>query len=196
MFDWACPLPADASSTSSANEGPACVDTGRLVISRRKLARNRVTVDCGKALLLFEMEEVQYFMKCFTVGKTRKNSIITTNPNKSWLCGILHSYEWKRHSKGSKRVLIVQTREGTDTKKKIKANLSVPRVLGFCFLNKQHHWITCQLRAATDRIIFFTFLPSHYLMHVDRLWVSQGCAWVEMKNYTGICGDGVKTFLC
>ena len=75
MLDWARPFPADASSTSRANEGPASsalpwpmayqpwalaeltrrrpfVDTGRLVVIRRKLPSNQVTVDCGKGFLL------------------------------------------------------------------------------------------------------------------------------------------------
>ena len=75
-LDWARPFPADASSTSRANEGPASsalpwpmayrpwalaeltrrrpfVDTGHLVVIRRKLRSNQVTVDCGKAFLLF-----------------------------------------------------------------------------------------------------------------------------------------------
>ena len=74
-LDWARLFPADASSTSSANEGPAAsaltwtvayrpwaleeptqrrplVDTGRLVVIRRKLPSDRVTVDFGKAFLL------------------------------------------------------------------------------------------------------------------------------------------------
>jgi len=44
-LDWARPFPADASSTSNANEG-----------SRRhpqETPSNQVTVDCGKAFLLF-----------------------------------------------------------------------------------------------------------------------------------------------
>ena len=75
-LDWARPFPADASSTSRANEGPASsalpwpmayrpwalteltrrrpfVDTGRLVAIHRKLQSDRVTADCGKAFLLF-----------------------------------------------------------------------------------------------------------------------------------------------
>ena len=75
MLDWARRFPADASSTSRADEEPtssplpwpmACrswalaersqrrpfVDTGRLVVIRRKLPSNRVTVDCGQAFLL------------------------------------------------------------------------------------------------------------------------------------------------
>ena len=66
-LDWARPFPADASSTSRANEGPALlslpwpmaywpralaeltrrwpfVDTGRLIGIRRKLPSDRVTV--------------------------------------------------------------------------------------------------------------------------------------------------------
>ena len=62
-LDWARPFPADASSTSRANEGPASsalpwalaeltwrrpfVDTGRLVVIRRKLPSYLVTVDFG-----------------------------------------------------------------------------------------------------------------------------------------------------
>ena len=75
-LDWARPFPADASSTSRANEGPASsalpwpmayrpwalaeltrrrpfVDTRRLVVIRRKLPSYRVTVDGGEAFLLF-----------------------------------------------------------------------------------------------------------------------------------------------
>ena len=75
-LDWARPFAADASSKSRANEGPALsalpwpmayrpwalaerirrrpfVDTGRLIVIRRKLRTDRVTLDCGKVFLLF-----------------------------------------------------------------------------------------------------------------------------------------------
>ena len=74
-LDWARPFPADASSTSCANEAPTSsalprpmayrpwvlaeltrrrpfIDTGRLVVIRRKLPSDRVTVDGGEAILL------------------------------------------------------------------------------------------------------------------------------------------------
>ena len=86
-LDWACPFPADASLTSCANEGPSLsapaklmaywpwalaeltrsrpfVDTGRIVVIRRKLQSDRVTVDVGKAFLLCETEDV-YKLKPF-----------------------------------------------------------------------------------------------------------------------------------
>ena len=75
-LDMARPFPADASLTSRANKGPASsalqwpmvyrplaldeltqsrpfVDSGHLVVIRRKLPSDRVTVGCGKAFLLF-----------------------------------------------------------------------------------------------------------------------------------------------
>ena len=74
-LDLARSFPAHASLTSHANEGPALsilpwpmayrpwalaeltrrrpfVDMGRLVVIRRKLQSDRVTVDCGQAFLL------------------------------------------------------------------------------------------------------------------------------------------------
>ena len=74
MLDPARPFPADVSSTSHANQGPALsalpwpmayrpwalaeltrriFDTGHLVVIRRKLPSDRVTVDCVKTFLLF-----------------------------------------------------------------------------------------------------------------------------------------------
>ena len=76
MLDWARLFTEDASSTSGAKEGTASsalprpmayrqqalaeltqrrpfVETGRLVVIRRKLPSDPVTVDCGKAFLLF-----------------------------------------------------------------------------------------------------------------------------------------------
>ena len=84
------PFPADASSMSSANKGPASsalswpmayrpwalaeltrcrpfVDTGRLVVIRRKLPSDRVTVDCDKAFLLFLKWRKYMFMNFCTV---------------------------------------------------------------------------------------------------------------------------------
>ena len=75
-LDCARPFPADASSTSRANEGPASsalpwpmacrpwalaeltrrrpfIDTVCLDVIRRKLLSDRVTVDCGETFLLF-----------------------------------------------------------------------------------------------------------------------------------------------
>ena len=75
-LDLARLFPADASSTPRANEGPTSsalpwpmayrpwalaeltrrrpfVDTGRLVVIRRKLTSDRVTIDYGEAFLLF-----------------------------------------------------------------------------------------------------------------------------------------------
>ena len=68
-LDRALPFPADASSMSRANKGPASsalpwalaeltrrrpfVDTRRLVAICRNLPSDRVTADCGKAFLLF-----------------------------------------------------------------------------------------------------------------------------------------------
>ena len=64
-LDWARLFLADASSTSRANEGPALpwalaeltrhrpfVDTGFLVVIRRKLPSDQVIADCSKVYLL------------------------------------------------------------------------------------------------------------------------------------------------
>ena len=77
-------FPANDDQTSCVNEGPALsavpwpiayrpwalaeltrhrpfVDTGRLIVIRRKLPSDRVTLNLGKAFLLFETEEVRIF---------------------------------------------------------------------------------------------------------------------------------------